>query len=630
MADPRASERAIPVSAKKARLVDLYSKGHGLQEACDIMGISFKSYEYYRKTDEAFKERIDRIREFRNGGKAAVRKAVPRFEEFSEKYLGAKIFPHQQQWIDLLEGGEPTNVHPAQIYSKGFSPQHLVINTPPEHAKSTTITINYVTWRIVQNPQIKILIVSSNATMANKFLRAVKMRLDSTRAFGELKKDFAPVEGFDGGNATWRNDMIYVNNQDDEDDPGEKDATVQALGIGKKIYGVRADLIILDDVVDKSNAHDFENQIDWIQNILQSRIDSDDGKLLLVGTRLATQDLYSEVLKPEYYEGEECPWTYLSQPAVLNMPSMDPETWTTLWPYSNQRLRGRAGELQVANEDGLFAKWNGPKLAVKRRSMSERNWSMVYQQEQVSADAIFKPAAINGCSSSRRPGPLLASPLRPSGMLGLTVIGGLDPAAAGHTAAVVIGLDRRTGKRYLLDVFNQASLNYNQIITVIKEWTVLYGIQEWRVEKNNVQAWIPQDQTLRDFLHSRGTSIQPHFTDGNKWDVDFGVASMATLFDGYEDGHALIDLPSPRDSAGVQALRTQLISWAPATKGKTDLVMAMWFAEIRCRELMNETNLMTHLGGFDKYRSAMQQEQMVTIDIEDYVARNAVPNLGFL
>ena len=624
----KVSERAIPVAAKKAKLLDLYAKGTTIKDACTKIGISPKSADYYRRTDPEFRERIDRIREFRDTGVVAqARKGVPRFEEFSEKYLGAKVFPHQQQWIDLLEGREATGLHHSQRYEHGSSPQHLIINTPPGHAKSTTITTNYVVWRIVQNPDIKILIVSSNATNANKFLYAIKMRLDSTRAFAELKKDFAPVEGFDGGNAIWRNDMIYVNQAEDEETTGEKDPTVQALGIGKKIYGARADLIILDDVVDHSNAHDFENQIDWIQNILQSRIDADDGKILVVGTRLATQDLYGELVKPQYYDGEEVPWTYLSQPAVLEMPSADPSTWITLWPRSNQRPRGKSFEDLEPDGDGLFPKWGGPQLSRKRSGMSPRNWSMVYQQEQVAGDAIFTPAAVNGCSSSRRPGPLVASPLRPQGMHGLTVVCGLDPAAAGNTASVALGLDRQTGKRFLLDVFNQGSLNYNQIISTIKEWTLTYGVQEWRIEKNNVQAWLTQDEGLLDFLRARGVVVQPHFTHGNKWDADFGVASMAALFDGYEEGRNLIDLPSSRNHAGVQALREQLITWHPETKGKTDIVMALWFAEIRCRELMNEGQLITHWGN-EKYRTPMQEERMWTIDIDDYMARNLAPSLG--
>jgi hypothetical protein len=611
----------MPVAAKKRRITDLYAKGKTIRDICAEMGISEKSYDYYRRTDPEFKSKMDQIREFRDTGEIGpARKPVPDFATFSEKYLGAKVFPHQQQWIDLLEDQEPVGLHFTQRYEKGFSPQHLVINTPPGHAKSTTITTNYVTWRIVQNPDIKILVISSNATNANKFLYAIKMRLDTSRAFMELKRDFAPVEGYDGGNAIWRNDMIYVN-QNTEESTGEKDPTVQALGIGKKIYGARADLIILDDVVDSSNAHDFENQIDWIQNILQSRIDADDGKILVVGTRLATQDLYSEIMKPEYYDGEEVPWTYLSQPAVLEMPDASvPESWVTLWPRSNQRPRGKSFEDLEPDEDGLFPKWSGPQLSRKRRGMSPRNWSMVYQQEQVASDTIFAPDAINGCTSSRRPGVLLATPLRPAGMHGLTVVAGLDPAAAGHTAAVAIGLDRSTGKRFVLDVFNQASLNYNEIISVIKDWTVKYNVQEWRIEKNNVQAWLVQDEGLLDFLRSRGVVVRPHFTHGNKWDSDFGVASMAGLFEGWSDGRHLIDLPSSKGATGIQALREQLITWYPETKGKTDIVMALWFAEIRCRELMNEGGPITHWSN-PMFQTERGNAMSFTIDVDDMLAR---------
>jgi hypothetical protein len=37
----------------------------------------------------------------------------------------------------------------------------------------------------------------------------------------------------------------------------------------------------------------------------------------------------------------------------------------------------------------------------------------------------------------------------------------------------------------------------------------------------------------------------------------------------------------------VKALIEQLITWTPTTKGKTDMVMALWFCEIRAREMLN-------------------------------------------
>src|SRR6266436_6277283 len=116
------SEREIPVASKKRRIQDLYAKGKTIRDICAEMQISEKSYDYYRRSDPEFKAAMDKIREYRDTGEIGpARKPVPSFPEFSEKYLGAKVFPHHQQWIDLLEGGEPRGLHHTQRYEKGFS-----------------------------------------------------------------------------------------------------------------------------------------------------------------------------------------------------------------------------------------------------------------------------------------------------------------------------------------------------------------------------------------------------------------------------------------------------------------------------------------------------------------------------
>lgn len=64
-------------------------------------------------------------------------------------------------------------MHPSMTYEPG-EPDLLIANTPPEHAKSTTLTVNYVVWRILQDPNIKVIIVSRTQTMAKKFLTQIK------------------------------------------------------------------------------------------------------------------------------------------------------------------------------------------------------------------------------------------------------------------------------------------------------------------------------------------------------------------------------------------------------------------------------------------------------------------------
>jgi hypothetical protein len=64
-------------------------------------------------------------------------------------------------------------------------------------------------------------------------------------------------------------------------------------------------------------------------------------------------------------------------------------------------------------------------------------------------------------------------------------------------------------------------------------------------------------------------------------------------FDGKHHRDNLIHLPSDQ-TENVKALIEQLITWSPNTKGKTDMVMALWFCEIRAREMLNQGMHKTH------------------------------------
>ena len=134
----------------------------------------------------------------------------------------------------------------------------------------------------------------------------------------------------------------------------------------------------------------IEKQIDWIQREVINRLSYPGGTLLLVGTRLAPVELYSEIQKPEWYgQDEESPWTYLTQPAVLEF-AEDPDDWVVLAPFTNRppvSLGSR--KLVEAGEDGLYPWHSGKALARRRATSSAQNWKMVYQQEQVVEDAIF-------------------------------------------------------------------------------------------------------------------------------------------------------------------------------------------------------------------------------------------------
>lgn len=611
--------REYSADEAKAEILKKLRLGSSIAQAMRDVNKHYKTFEYYMKSDEDFKRSVETIRRMLSG---AERPTLPNFPRFSEKYFGMKLFWHQLQWYDILEGKAPRDLHPEQVYEPR-DPQMVLINTPPFHSKSMTITINYVTYKIVEDPNIRVLIVSKTGQSANKFLSAIKDRLSSkTRLFEDLKNDFAPAGGYDGNEAVWRNNMIYLN--PDLRTRGEKDPTIQALGIGQHIYGARADLIILDDCVDLENAHEFEKQINWIQNIVDSRLEPG-GMMIAVGTRLAAQELYSELRNPIWYTDGDIPWTYLSQPAVLEF-AEDPENWVTLWPRTNVRPPGKLGETPP-DPDGMWPMWDGPRLSKVRSRRSAENWSRVYQQAQVSETATFTTKMLEGCTDDLRvPGVMVPGQRghRQDGMSGLFVIAGLDPAPSNYTAAVVIGVDRATGRRYLLDVWNQHGATPAQIRQLVKAWTVRYGILEWRIEENGLNNYISQDEEILTWCRSRGVGVFGHLTNKNKWDPQFGVATMANLFLGHETGSNMIHLPNRRGHHGMQSLYEQLIAWYPtpsqAKMPTQDCVMALWFAELRARTITDEFDHATHMES--DFMSEGDRENQVTVDMDDWLARS--------
>ena len=515
------------------------------------------------------------------------------FATFSREFLNTEVFPHQQNWIDVLEGRTPTWQHPSMTYEQG-NRRRLLINVPPEHAKSTTMTVNYAMYKIALNPNIRIVIISQTQTRAKEFLYSLKQRM-TEEPWLKMQQVYGPPGGYKETADQWTADRIYL-----ERESGEKDPTVQALGIGQQIYGTRADLIIMDDIVSTTNAHEWEKQLNWLQKMVVTRVGST-GTLLIAGTRVSSIDLYKEIRNPEHWTGGKSPFTYLAMPAVLEFDDK-PEKWKTLWARSDRPLDGADEfddpELLTPDENGHFVKWDGRRLFERRSEVSPSTWALVYQQQDVEEDAIFPLPVVNGSiNRMRKVGKLnFNAPGHPKPEGSWFVIMGLDPAMSGKTAMVAYAINRETNKRYVLDVYNMAESTPQKIDTLIKEWVEEYKPQELRIEINAYQKAFSLDDNLRMWLASRGTALREHFTSKNKWDVNFGVAAMSSLFGSMREGKFnrdnLIELPD-NSNEHVKALVNQLITWKAETKGPTDCVMALWFCEIRAKELIQQSNFRT-------------------------------------
>jgi hypothetical protein len=570
------------------------AEGLTIEAATAAAGKSYKTYEYYRRTDKVFADKMDRTRlglKDKNYASSDVHDLT--FAEFRSRYLHSRTFPHQQNLIDVIEGRQPGWLHPSMKYEKGLANNRILLNIPPNHAKSMTVTVDYVTWQVCQNPNFRVLIVSQTQQLAADFLYAIKQRLTHPN-YEALQQAYAAGVGFNSKTASWQATRVTFG--DELRESSEKDPNIEAVGIGGQIYGKRADMIIVDDAVTLKNANEFEKQIRWLTQDVRSRLNPT-GKLIIVGTRVTAIDLYKELRSEDRYPGGLVPWTYLAMPALLTTDD-DPDKWETLWPASDAPFDGQTES--DLNEDGLYPRWNGRNLYNERQAMDASTWALVYQQQDISDDAIFDPVCVRGSiDGMRKAGRLVPGyPGHPRDTNGFSIICGLDPAMVGDTAVVCYAIDRVTHKRYIVDAIKITRPTPAAIRQLIFDWTSLYQPSEWIVEKNAFQSFLTQDEGIRQNLASRGVLLREHHTGSNKWDSGFGVASMSTLFgtkqhDGKHHRDNLIHLPSDQ-TENVKALIEQLITWSPTTKGKTDMVMALWFCEIRAREMLNQGMHKTH------------------------------------
>jgi hypothetical protein len=183
----------------KQKVLDLVSEGMPLATAMAKVGKKADTARIWILRDPDFARRLEQAKEDSksNSLKAlGIPKDEISFAQFSELYLGSKVFAHHQDWIDLIEGQEPSWLHPSMVYDPGDATRMLV-NVPPEHAKSTVVTVNYSTYRIAINSNVRIIVVSKTLNKAREFVYSVKQRLSHPR-YQKMQNTFGPEGGWKG------------------------------------------------------------------------------------------------------------------------------------------------------------------------------------------------------------------------------------------------------------------------------------------------------------------------------------------------------------------------------------------------------------------------------------------------
>ena len=472
---------------------------------------------------------------------------VGTFEEFIDTYFGAWVCPDCQVHHDT------PNFHREIIKALESDSRRVLVNLPPYHSKSTLITVWHTVYDICRNPNSRTIIVSKSSQFAKAFLHAIKDILSVDELYANSKRnlieDWGPFKPDSGG---WSEYEIYVSNKTS----AEKDPTVLAMGYGGQIYGRRADKIKFDDVATLENQRNPDRvaqMIEWINKEALSRIGKS-GQAIWAGTRVSAGDIYSVLMSRPGY-------TVIRYPALI-----DDEHEEVLWPehFPYEQVLTHRGE------------------------MSPSDFQLVYQNVDVPGlHASFTQDMMDLAKDTSRPVGHYTN--------GWRLIAGLDPAGAnkgsGRTAMVLLAVDPDTGKRFVVDAISEKQMKAPRMRDVMFDWSARYPIYEWRVESNGVQSQLIQyNEEIIQHLAKQGIRVVPHQTNTSgrtgKWDAEFGVETIAPLF------HAeLVSIPwaGVQSAQAMQKLLEEFVSFPMGVE--SDMVMAFWFAELGCRQLLNRAHL---------------------------------------
>lgn len=510
------------------KVLNLLMSGMTRREAGQIVGVALTTIEKWRSNDNAFREASDLVMRTRFLTKHKPDDIPDKeFVGFRKKYFGFDSPPVHIEIADQLEHSDLGSINMVLI--------------PPFFGKTTIIT-DWCCYAIAQNPNIRILYVSETSKLAAKVLGRIKRRMIEPRITPEYQEAYGPFysPGQERIGKPWTDSFITVFQSDHD----EQDYTFEATGWDSQIYGIRSDLIILDDfqTLRRSSPDVTEKMLERFQQDIITRIDQTEGRIVIVGTRVAQKDFYIQLIDQEI----------IDKPIVR--PALD-FRGRSLWPD----------------------KWPVEALETQKKRVGPKVWARAYMMTPAEdGSATFDEPTVNDC---KRDDLALPVPVASD----TDVWAGIDPAIDGYTAlcAASISYDHMRllrMERYLQLATGEAILDRIYTLWERTKFTRLH------VEAVSFQKALARDERLDAMRRACGFVVVEHQTNRNKNDETFGVARMASSFIAGE-----VEIPW-----GDEVTRNhfewwvrELLDWRatiPARLRVQDGVMAFWFVWLRWQQ----------------------------------------------
>jgi phage terminase large subunit-like protein len=318
----------------------------------------------------------------------------------------------------------------------------VVIVCPPDTYKSTTVRL-FVEKLIGSDPNSRTLWLMGTAEQATKQVMDVGGTIKGNNVY---RLAFGVEEDAE---KQWTNTVLFVKRSRFGPDP-----TLMATGIDGPYQGLHFDLIVIDDPTtpkDVRSPTEMEAQRHMIRGMILDRL-AEGGRIVVILTRWGENDLV-----PTF---EEMRFTIITMPVVGDYP------WgTTLSP--TRFPDWRVDEIRQDKGDVLFSLTYMCSPQAMQGNLIQRDTILYWDSDNL--------------------------PVAP-----MSLFMGIDPAASRRTYAdysciATVGLDLKTGKKYLLDLWTKRVEVPDLRTEIIKRAKRTAGLRAIGLETAGFQLGLMQD-----------------------------------------------------------------------------------------------------------------------------------------
>jgi len=471
----------------------------------------------------------------------------------------------------------------------------ITIAIPRGHGKTSHGSISYPLWEIARNHNVRILLVSSTAETTKHFMTEIISHIERNKKYQLWSKAIDPkgkgvvpkMRGYRKREENWAGDSIII----DRDDIKLKDPTINAVGLFGSILSSRADIIIVDDLVDQQNSANEEQRQkikDWVYTTLMPVL-VPGGRFIYLGNTWHMDDLISNFLKDPQFDVRK----RLS--AIIHEANRQDlwQEWANFHlddSLSPEEKKAKATTFYLEHkkemEEGIEVLW--PERfpysdLYLLRIANPYSFARMYQCDpSIRPNQKFLESDIEKALYKGRD--LVLGDEPPTQYQPDYTASGLDLAISQQTWSndtVLLTLDRvKVGNSetkkgdYVIRNIERGKFLPNEVRELVLKHYYKVKPIGIRLESTGYQKSMSLD------LGERGIPIRSYNTGGEKFDPDIGVNSLAILL-----SQGKLILPYSNKDARTRQLITQLINEMRSyPEGHTgDSLMALWFAfsEIR-------------------------------------------------